>query len=68
MVHLQLKDPFEQLVKSREFLVVPGFYLLRYDHFAGRKKQSTYSILYMALIWSAKNVALQPCWRVFVLL
>ena len=25
-------------------------------------------LLYTALIWSAKNLTLQPCWRVFVLL
>ena len=25
-------------------------------------------VLYTALIWSAKNFALQPCWRIFVLL
>ena len=31
------------------------------------KKIENFEILYKALIWSAQNFALQPCWRVFVL-
>ena len=60
--------PVHVTVRAGETLCLPSiwFHHVRQSHgcIAGQLNQ----ILYMALILSAKNFALQPCWTVFVLL